>query len=141
MTIKKFQGKTKEEAIDKAKAELGSQVVIMNVKEVRPGGFFGFFKRSSYEVTAAIEDDVLARPSYRQISKTMGEGNNFSAVADESIAIKPVSYNESMAASPKKTVEDSAKKRTVPTNDAMISKEPLLEKKELQEEAVQMSVT
>lgn len=35
MTIKKFQGRTQDEAIAKAKAELGENAVIMNVKEVR----------------------------------------------------------------------------------------------------------
>ena len=38
MTIKKFQGKTKEEAIALAKEEMGASVVIMNVKEVRQKG-------------------------------------------------------------------------------------------------------
>ena len=56
MTIKKFQGKTKEEAIEKAKEEFGESVVIMNVKEVKPKGLFSAFKKSTYEVTAAIEE-------------------------------------------------------------------------------------
>ena len=50
MTIKKYQGKTKEAAIEAAKAELGEQVVIMNIKEVKPNGFSGLFKKSTYEV-------------------------------------------------------------------------------------------
>ena len=33
MTINKFQGKTKEEAIEKAKAEFGENAVIMNIKK------------------------------------------------------------------------------------------------------------
>ena len=60
MTIKKYQGKTKEEAIDLAKAELGPRAVIMNVKEVHPSGFLGVFRKSTYEVTAAIEDEFAA---------------------------------------------------------------------------------
>ena len=56
MTIKKFQGKTQEEAIAKAKAELGEDAVVMNVKEVRPKGIFQSFKRPSFEVTAATEE-------------------------------------------------------------------------------------
>ena len=56
MTINKFQGKTKEEAIEKAKAEFGPNAVIMNVKEVKPKGLFGVFASSTYEVTAAIEE-------------------------------------------------------------------------------------
>ena len=56
MTINKFQGKTKEEAIEKAKTEFGDNVVIMNVKEVKPKGVFRAFKSSTYEVTAAMEE-------------------------------------------------------------------------------------
>ena len=57
MTIKKFQGKTEEEATLKAKQELGAGTVIMNVKEVKPKGLFKAFKNSTYEVTAAIEEN------------------------------------------------------------------------------------
>ena len=56
MTINKFQGKTKEEAIQKAKTEFGENAVIMNVKEVKPKGFFRIFKSTTYEVTAAMEE-------------------------------------------------------------------------------------
>ena len=38
MTINKYQGKTKEEAIEKAKQELGEGAVVMNVKEIKPTG-------------------------------------------------------------------------------------------------------
>lgn len=56
MTIKKFQGKTEEEATLKAKQEFGAGTVIMNVKEVKPQGLFKAFKNSTYEVTAAMEE-------------------------------------------------------------------------------------
>ena len=56
MTINKFQGKTEEEAIEKAKSEMGPGVVIMNVKLVKPTGLFGFLKTPHYEVTAAMEE-------------------------------------------------------------------------------------
>ena len=56
MTIKKFQGKTKEEAIEKAKAELGENAVVMNIKEIKPKGVFQSLKKSTYEVTAAMEE-------------------------------------------------------------------------------------
>ena len=35
MTIKKFQGKTQEEATEKARQELGAGAVVMNVKEIK----------------------------------------------------------------------------------------------------------
>ena len=62
MIIKKFQGNTKEEAIAQAREELGDQVVIMNIKEVRQGGMLGIFKKSTFEVTGAVEDGILQQP-------------------------------------------------------------------------------
>lgn len=56
MTINKFQGKTEEEALEKAKSEMGQGLVIMNVRVVKPKGIFGFLKTPYYEVTAAMED-------------------------------------------------------------------------------------
>ena len=79
MTIKKFQGKTKEEAIAAAKSELGNQVVILNVKEVGKGGLFGIFKKAEYEVTAAVEDDLT----------TTGFGQNLEKVSETAAPVKP----------------------------------------------------
>lgn len=56
MTINKFQGKTKEEAIEKARKELGQNAVIMNIKEIKPKGIFRAFSGPTYEVTAAVEE-------------------------------------------------------------------------------------
>ena len=57
MIIKKFQGKTEADAIEQAKKELGSNVVIMNVKNVKRKGLFAFLKPQKVEVTAAIEEE------------------------------------------------------------------------------------
>ena len=43
MIIKKFTGKTEEDAVEAAKKELGSGVVIMNVKSVKRKGLAGLF--------------------------------------------------------------------------------------------------
>ncbi len=95
MTIKKFIGKTKEEAIAAAKAELGNQVVIMNIKEQKQGGFFGIFKAPMFEVTAAIEEAEQNR-SFSPIPEKKPEtfGNHFSAVADEAIDLQPIKQPE-----------------------------------------------
>ena len=66
MTINKYTGKTREEAIEKAKADLGPQVVIMNVKEIHPAGLFGVFRKSTFEVTGAIEDDLSEPYTYER---------------------------------------------------------------------------
>ncbi|MBR5407473.1 MAG: flagellar biosynthesis protein FlhF [Lachnospiraceae bacterium] len=66
MIIKKFQGKTEEEATQLAKKELGASVVIMNVRTVKKKGLFAFFKKPVTEVTAALEDEP-ERTSYKPI--------------------------------------------------------------------------
>lgn len=57
MIIKKFVGKTEEEAVEAARKELGSSVVIMNVKEVKPKGFAALFRSKQTEVTVALEEE------------------------------------------------------------------------------------
>ncbi len=57
MIIKKYVGKTESEAIDSAKKELGNDVVVMNVKEVKPKGLFAFMRPRLTEVTVALEDE------------------------------------------------------------------------------------
>lgn len=87
MTINKFQGKTKEEAIQKAKTEFGENAVIMNVKEVKPKGFFRIFKSTTYEVTAAMEEKEqnVNQTIAMQNMKKLHESINFAA--DEKIQI------------------------------------------------------
>lgn len=57
MIIKKFQGKTKEEALECAKKELGEGIVEMNVKTVKAKGLLGIFKGPKIEVTVAKEEE------------------------------------------------------------------------------------
>lgn len=57
MIIKKFQGKTEAEAVESAKKELGSNVVIMNVRNMKRKGLLGFLKAQVVEVTVALEEE------------------------------------------------------------------------------------
>lgn len=57
MIIKKFQGKTKEEALEIAKKELGDGLVEMNVKTVKAKGMLRMFKKNMIEVTVAKEEE------------------------------------------------------------------------------------
>ena len=60
MTINKYQGKTKEEAVEKAKQELGAGAVVLNVKEIKPKGMFKMFKNTLY-ADAPQRDKACAR--------------------------------------------------------------------------------
>lgn len=82
MTIKKFQGRTEEEAIERARAQLGTDVVIMNIKEIRPKGILSFLKEAEYEVTAAVEEkEQIVKPANFSIHE------NINFTADEPIEI------------------------------------------------------
>ncbi len=59
MIIKKFQGKTEEEAMELAKKELGNSVVLMNVKQVKKKGLFSILKPQMIEVTVALEEEPV----------------------------------------------------------------------------------
>ena len=101
MTINKFQGKTKEEAIEKAKSELGAGAVIMNVKEIKPKGFFGIFKSSVFEVTAALEEkEAYVSPMNAlntQLNTQKKLHDNINLAADEKIELpKPHSEEKQM---------------------------------------------
>ena len=57
MIIKKFQAKTEKEAVETAKKELGENIVIMNVKQMKKKGFLGLFGSLVVEVTVAQETE------------------------------------------------------------------------------------
>ena len=61
MIIKKFQGKSENEAVETAKKELGNNVVIMNVRSVKRKGVFSFLKPQLTEVTVALEEESEQR--------------------------------------------------------------------------------
>jgi len=85
MIIKKYTAKTEEEAVAQAKAELGENIVIMNVKSAAQKGLFSFLKKPQTEVTVAKEeeseryaygggkkkasDDAGLRETFRQVAQ------------------------------------------------------------------------
>ena len=108
MTINKFQGKTKEEAIEKAKAEFGENAVIMNVREIKPKGFLGIFKSSTYEVTAAMQEkDVFPSISRKTVSHAPDKINY---AADEEIKLPPYSDSKEAFGEISREIEKIEKK-------------------------------
>lgn len=93
MIIKKFQGKTEEEATAKAKEELGPRTVIMNVKEIKSKGLFKAFKASSYEVTAALEEEEAEVNPAKAMMSPLHRNDTINMVADEKITV-PVQERE-----------------------------------------------
>lgn len=72
MIIKKFQAKTEADAVEAAKKELGDNVVIMNVKNVKRKGIFALFRSQAVEVTVALEEQQEAYQAV--LKRTSGFG-------------------------------------------------------------------
>ena len=100
MIIKKFQGKTENDAIEAAKKEMGGNIVTMNVRNVKRKGILRFFLRDLVEVTVALEDEkekyvsvkkeekkeaVPPVPARRFISEDRKEDKRDSAVLEEKL--------------------------------------------------------
>lgn len=56
MIIKKFKANTETEAIMLAKEDLGTNAIVMNIKTMKPKGFFKMFRKTIVEVTAAVDE-------------------------------------------------------------------------------------
>ncbi len=98
MVIKKYIAKTEEAAVEMAKAELGKDAVIMNVKKVEPKGIYKLFRKASVEVTAAV-DEVLpekegeALPDFEQLQRAM-EKQEFKPAPDSKAAVAEAKKEE-----------------------------------------------
>lgn len=75
MIIKKYIGKTEEEATARAKSELGENVVIMNVKDTAKKNLLGFLKKPQVEVTVAKEEENERYPYAAAVSKSREEAS------------------------------------------------------------------
>ena len=71
MIIKKFQGKTEQEATALAKKELGENAVIMHVRTVKRKGLLKLFKKPYVEVSAALEEE--ADTSFAKMKEAVSE--------------------------------------------------------------------
>src|SRR5699024_5947308 len=55
--VKKYVAPTMPEVMSKIRKELGPDAVILNSKEIKRGGFFGFFEKRNIEVVAALDPE------------------------------------------------------------------------------------
>lgn len=62
MLVKTFQAASMAEALRMVKTELGPDAMIMSTKKDKTGGFFGFFSKPVYRVTAALDPARASAP-------------------------------------------------------------------------------
>lgn len=102
MIIKKYQGKTEEEAVALAKKELGDGVVIMNVRSVKKKGLLGLLGGKCIEVTVALEEEKeLLRQPKREVVKEVLKTENTEVKPNEGMLSHGL-MNENSAAIEKK---------------------------------------
>ncbi|MCR5785394.1 MAG: flagellar biosynthesis protein FlhF [Eubacterium sp.] len=135
MNIGKFTGKTKEEALKKAKEQLGEGAVIMNEKTVKAKGFLRFFKKSTYEITAAVEDSPAVAVPKKSPQKAA------SAYAEAQSPAENKTANAGVAFSGENVEDDSSKeelKKRIDELQNMLESQLKAdkEKKEVQDEVL-----
>lgn len=65
MRVKRYVVETMPDALQKIRADLGKDAVILNTKEIRSGGFLGMFSKKRIEVIAATDASAVpnAKPA------------------------------------------------------------------------------
>ena len=57
MLVRRYQGRNEKEAIDKAKADLGADWVILHIKQLSKNGIFDLKSAAKVEVIVALDQD------------------------------------------------------------------------------------
>ena len=83
MIIKKFTAETEQEAVMKAKEEMGINAIVLNIKTIKQRGIRKFFKKDIVEVTAALEEKTTASIPIEKISLAIGKEDLEQRVAIE----------------------------------------------------------
>lgn len=133
MTIKKFTGKTEEDATQKARQELGESCVIMNIRTVKPTGILKIFKSVFYEITAAIEEkDVVFSSSKSQNSiEYQHQKGRIDFVADEKLEIQSGGEKQQENYRPNANgyVQREPKKKMINQHEAEMKSQSVLEER------------
>lgn len=95
MRLKTYVVNNMTEAIPKIKRDLGPDALILNTKQIKTGGYLGFFKKAKLEVIAAVEPApseskrvVSIKPEIQASEKEMDEDSELNESAS------PIDKNE-----------------------------------------------
>ena len=131
MIIKKFQGKTEADATEQAKKELGPNVVIMNVKNVKRKGIFAFLKPHLVEVTVALEEEN-ERVAYTKKEEPVSVEENIPVPVNKAQPIfseETIRQFELSAAAKTKEIEKTDSAETKAIEEKLDNLQNLLEQK------------
>ncbi len=105
MIIKKFQAKTEEAALELARKELGSGIVVMNVKKLKKKGLFSIFKPQQVEVTVALEEEE--KQNFKEAVAKVSEiaRQSEAAGSGQSAKTEPIQQAKQVKAGPEPQLE------------------------------------
>lgn len=138
MIIKRFQAKTEEAALELARKELGSGMVVMNVKKVKKKGLFSIFKPQQVEVTVALEEEE--KQNFREAVAKVSEiarqseaaGNSKSTKTEPAQGVKQVKAETKLqpdkAKQPEKKVQTEDSRQESVIEEKLSTLQNLLEK-------------
>ncbi len=70
MKVKRYVADSIQEAIARVKHDLGRNAIILHTKQVKEGGFMGFFAQRRFEVIAAVDENISNQTSVSNDRKT-----------------------------------------------------------------------
>ena len=135
MVIKKFQAETEEDAIIKAKEELGKDAIVMNIKMVKPKGIQKFFRKPSVEVTAAVDEETNYNAGEEMLNKMQELQKNLQEVQKkESEEKKKEEVLKDSSNIIQEDEKETAEKETMGIEDRLDNLQQMLEKQMLLDE-------
>ncbi|MCL2719159.1 MAG: flagellar biosynthesis protein FlhF [Lachnospiraceae bacterium] len=125
MIIKKFQAKTEDEAVELAKKELGSGIVIMNVRQVKNKGLFSFFRTQMTEITVALEEESERYSPVAETNPVKKPAVTRPAAVNSPAANSSIENPAVKQADPKRPVNPQAARADIPrSRDIIFEDEP-----------------
>ncbi|PKM77678.1 MAG: flagellar biosynthesis protein FlhF [Firmicutes bacterium HGW-Firmicutes-15] len=83
MKIKKYVADDYQSAFKQARKEMGRDAIILSTRQVKKGGFLGFFTRTKVELTVAVDDDMrVERDKLRIVPQ---ESNSLPSASDPAL--------------------------------------------------------
>lgn len=73
MIIKKFIAETEQEAVLKAKEDMGPNAIVLNIKTTKQRGLWKLLKKDSVEITAALEDKTTGDIPVNKVNVAVGK--------------------------------------------------------------------
>ena len=74
MKVKTYKTQSLEEGLESIKRDLGSEALILSTRSVKVRPPYGFFKKPSWEITAALDEKEQIKPASKAVAAAYDRG-------------------------------------------------------------------